>query len=137
MKISKTKAGIKIEGKLVGNSTLEKETYLSATKNINQHRPDLIRSHKRVKYDADLDIDIEKVKEVLKEKVSEEEFKNFEKVNNETLSERLKTADATSYNMSDNHNWGNKAIAGILNDIFNTDIFQYQQRKTKRKTPGM
>jgi len=117
-KISKTKAGIKINGILLGNSTINKEVRKTAWKK-GSNRPSKIREFEETIYDSVIDIDLNKVKDLIKNEVQ-----NIDKSISD-LNTLIENSGPCYYNQSMNHNWGNKAIAGLLNELFNTSLFEY------------
>jgi len=117
-KISKTKAGIKINGQLLGDSTLEKNKYLSSSKDNNSSRPSLVREFERVRITSDIELDIPLLTQIIPEL-------NTSKLTQEDFEEKLNLTDACFYNRSTNANWGNKAISLLLNNFFSIDIFTY------------
>jgi len=118
-KISKTIKGIRVNKNYIGDSFLEKETVLSDRKNIHQARPSRLREYKVVKVTSDLDINIS----LLKSLVPEIETSDIDQ---EAFNIKMAKVDAAYYNQDgNNHNWGNKAIALFLNDLFTVEIFEY------------
>ena len=66
---------------------------------------------------SDLDIDVE----ILKSNFSQLD----QNISQNDLTVRLTQVDAAFFNRSNNQKWGNKAVSGFLNDLFNTNVFVY------------
>ena len=119
IQVQKTKAGIKLivggEKISIGNSSLDVTTEKSAWKNIHSNRPSRIREFDVKKFDAELDIDLDLVSNIIEEEPMM------------SLEDALKRTDACSFNQSMNHNWGSKAVAGLLNYIYEIDIFTHKK----------
>jgi len=119
IQVQKTKAGIKLivndEKISIGNSSLEVSKEKSDRKNIYSTRPSRLREFDVKKFDADLDIDLDLVSDIIEEEPTM------------SLEDALIKTDACYFNQSMNHNWGNKAVAGLLNFIYDKNIFTHKK----------